>query len=148
MGTFTLRPKDAVARFPAALATSLAAVVPGVAAVAPIAEQKLGATAGERRFEATALGTTPAYAGAARLTLARGRFLADLDVPARARIAVLGAVAARRLFPLEDPLGKRFRMGPEWYTVVGVLEERVTASGRPPRWHGRWSSATPAPSPR
>jgi putative ABC transport system permease protein len=130
LDTFALRPKPGTPSLPAALGASLTSVVPGVVAVAPIAELKLSAEAGERRFDATALGTTPAYAAATRLALERGRFLADLDGPARARVAVLGAVAARRLFPLTEPLGQRFRMGPEWYTVVGVLHERASPRAR------------------
>jgi putative ABC transport system permease protein len=130
LDTFALRPKAGAGALPARLGDSLSTVVPGVVAVAPIAELALTAEAGERRFDATALGTTPEYAETTRLALARGRFLADLDGPARARVAVLGAVAAWRLFPLAEPLGQRFRMGPEWYTVVGVLHERASPRSR------------------
>jgi putative ABC transport system permease protein len=77
-----------------------------------------------------ALGTTPAYGEAARLELGAGRFLADLDVIDRKRVAVLGASVVRALFPLQSPLGESVRLGGDWYRVIGVLQERASPRGR------------------
>jgi putative ABC transport system permease protein len=77
------------------------------------------------------VGTTPAYRSAARLTLASGRFLTDLDVSDRKRVAVLGASVARAVFPLGEPRGERVRVGGDWYQVVGVLEGRSSTRSRP-----------------
>jgi putative ABC transport system permease protein len=76
------------------------------------------------------VGTTPGYRAAARLTLSAGRFLADLDVEDRKRVAVLGSSLASRLFPVGDPLGGRVQLGGDWYEVVGVLEGRASPRGR------------------
>jgi putative ABC transport system permease protein len=78
----------------------------------------------------TALGTTPGYAEAARLELATGRFLADLDVTDRKRVAVLGDSVVRALFPLRSPLGESLRLGGDWYRVVGTLQERAAPRAR------------------
>jgi len=112
-------------------AESAGRVVPGVVAVAPIRELALAVDAGGRTTDASAVGTTPPYLAASRLVLARGRFLTDLDVEDRKRVAVLGASVARAVFPLGDPLGERIHMGGDWYQVVGVLEGRASARGRP-----------------
>jgi putative ABC transport system permease protein len=109
---------------------SLRAVVPHVVAVAPLREARLAADVTGRHADIVAVGTTPDYAGAARLRLDRGRFLSDLDVREAKRVAVLGASAARELFPLQDPLGEQFRLGGDFYQVVGVLEGRVAPKGR------------------
>jgi putative ABC transport system permease protein len=77
-----------------------------------------------------ALGTTPGYAEAARLELGAGRFLADLDIADRKRVAVLGASVARALFPLQSPLGESVRLGGDWYRVVGTLQERAAPRAR------------------
>ncbi len=109
---------------------SLRAVVPQVLAAAPVREALLQAEVTGRRAEVVAVGTTPDYAVAARLTLARGRFLSALDVRQANRVAVLGARAARELFPLEDPSGERFNLGGDFFQVVGVLESRAAPRGR------------------
>ena len=87
---------------------SLRAVVPNVVAAAAVREAPLQAEVTGRHTQVTAVGTTPDYAVAARLRLSRGRFLSDLDVSEAKRVAVLGAAAARELFPLQDPRGERF----------------------------------------
>jgi putative ABC transport system permease protein len=130
--TVTVRPRPPGAgektppALPAAVAASLARVVPGVRAVAPLRVAELPAEVGGRRADVIAIGTTPAYREATRLELAAGRFLADVDVVDRKRVAVLGASAARSLFPLGSPLGETVRLGGDWYQVVGVLEGRAS----------------------
>jgi putative ABC transport system permease protein len=106
-------------------AEAAAAVVPSVLAVAPVREASLSAEMGGRHASATVVGTTAAYQSAARLSLAAGRFLADLDLRERKRVAVLGAGIARQLTLVGDPLGEPVRLGGDWYTVVGLLEDRA-----------------------
>ncbi len=112
-------------------AESAGHVVPGVVAVAPIREAALGVEGAGRETEVTVVGTTPAYSTAARLALASGRFLTDLDITDRKRVAVLGSSVARAVFPLGEPRGERVRVGGDWYQVVGVLESRSSARSRP-----------------
>jgi len=112
-------------------AESIHAVVPGVAAVAPVREATVPVAGGGRSFEADAVGTTPDYRDAARLSLESGRFLAPLDLEDRKRVAVLGATVARALFPFGDVRGERVSIGGDWFEVIGVLEERAAAKGRP-----------------
>ncbi len=112
-------------------AESVAEVVPGVIAVAPLRETALPVEAGARHTEAAIVGTTPAYQAAARLPVASGRFLSVLDVQDGKRVAVLGASVARSVLPLGDPRGERVLVGGDWYQVVGVLEGRAAPRGRP-----------------
>jgi putative ABC transport system permease protein len=112
-------------------AESIRAVVPDVMAVAPVREASLPVTGGGRSLEATAVGTTPDYRDAARLSLEKGRFLAPLDLQDRKRVVVLGATVARALFPFGDARGERVSIGGDWFQVVGVLEERASARGKP-----------------
>ena len=111
-------------------ADSVGRVVPGVHAVAPLRVAELRAEAGSRELAVTVVGVTPSYREATRLDLARGRFLAALDVSDRKRVAVLGASVAARLFPLGSPLGESVRLGGDWFRVVGVLEGRASPRGR------------------
>jgi putative ABC transport system permease protein len=111
-------------------ADSVGRVVPDLRAVAPVRVATLGASAGSRQVDAIVVGTTPAYRDASRIAIGRGRFLSDLDVSDRKRVAVLGAGVASALFPFGDATGP-VRVGEEWFHVVGVLEGRAVARGRP-----------------
>jgi putative ABC transport system permease protein len=111
-------------------ADSVARVVPDLRAVAPVRVTVLAAGAGSQQVDATVVGTTPAYRDAARIALGSGRFVSDLDVSDRKRVAVLGAGVAGALFPFGGARGT-VRIGDDWFHVVGVLEERAVARGRP-----------------
>jgi putative ABC transport system permease protein len=138
--TVTIRPRGEgtdVASLPASAADSARRVVPGVRTVAPVRVAELDAEAGGRTAGVIAVGTTPSYRDAARLQLAAGRFLADLDLVDRKRVAVLGASVARALFPLGSPLDAQVRVGGDWFRVVGVLEGRASPRGRGTAIHAR-----------
>jgi putative ABC transport system permease protein len=107
-----------------------AAVVPHLVALAPLREAEADAELQGRRLGVGLVGTTPRYAHAARLPLARGRFLSDLDLSDRKRSAVLGAGVARQLAPLGEALGAQLRVAGQWFRVVGVLEERAAPRAR------------------
>jgi putative ABC transport system permease protein len=58
--------------------------------------------------------------------LLRGRSFSDADGPNAAPVAIVNEVMARRAWPMGDPVGKRFKLGPPdsnrpWYTVIGVV---------------------------
>jgi putative ABC transport system permease protein len=112
-------------------AASIRAVAGAVVAVAPVREAVLPLAGGGRSMDADAVGTTPEYREAAELPLQEGRFLAPLDLEDRKRVAVLGATVARALFPFGTARGERVTIGGDYYQVVGVLEERAAAKGRP-----------------
>jgi putative ABC transport system permease protein len=112
-------------------AEAVRSVTPGLVAVAPVREAQLDVEGGGRSVAAGVVGTTPAYARAARLAVAEGRFLADVDVVDAKRVAVLGAFVARALFPLGDARGQRIAVGGDMYDVVGVAAARGAARGRP-----------------
>jgi predicted permease len=69
---------------------------------------------------------TPGYLEALGVRLRAGRWIASDDDRAGATVAgLVNRTAAERLWPGEDPLGKRF-MGPggvPWLHVVGVIED-------------------------
>ncbi|HYU40566.1 MAG TPA: ABC transporter permease [Vicinamibacteria bacterium] len=111
-------------------AEAVQAVVPNLVATAPVREASLSAEAGGRTTDAAVVGTTAAYRDAARLRLSAGRFLTDLDVEDRKRVAVLGASIANTLFPFEAPVGQRLALGGDWYDVVGVVEGRAVSRAR------------------
>lgn len=60
----------------------------------------------------------------------KGRFLTESDIVHSTRTAVLGYDLAETLFPHESPLEKEIRIGPEKFTVVGVLQKRGSMFGQ------------------
>ena len=60
----------------------------------------------------------------------RGRFITGAEVERSARVCVLGSELADALFPMTNPLGKEIRVGPEAFTVVGVLAKRGQMFGQ------------------
>jgi predicted permease len=58
--------------------------------------------------------------------LLRGRVFSIGDRPEAPRVAIINDALARRSWPEQDPVGRRFKLGPQgsdgpWYTVVGVV---------------------------
>ena len=66
----------------------------------------------------------PRYFGTVGMPVGRGRGILDTDTSGSERVAVINRSAARALWPGQDPIGKRFRMGNamEW-TVVGLVDD-------------------------
>jgi putative ABC transport system permease protein len=72
----------------------------------------------------------PDYFSAAGIPLIKGRAFAATDGPGSAKVAIINQTLADRLFPGEDPVGKRIAwtgevlkfspISPEWRTIVGV----------------------------
>jgi putative ABC transport system permease protein len=74
---------------------------------------------------------TPGYFRAMRIQIRNGRPFNGQDTPGSTRVALVGETAARRLWPGQDPVGKRMSLptfrpdGPPraWRTVVGVVSD-------------------------
>ena len=72
------------------------------------------------------VGCTPEYKDVTRLEIDRGRFLTPVDIQQRHNFCVLAARLAERLFPYEDPLGRRifFPESKDYFEVIGVCKHR------------------------
>jgi predicted permease len=75
---------------------------------------------------------TPGYFRAMGIPLKRGRLFTEHDTASTDRVAIVGESAAARLWPGQDPIGRRFNTstfsrGKEprqaWRTVVGVVSD-------------------------
>ncbi|HEY7181210.1 MAG TPA: ABC transporter permease [Blastocatellia bacterium] len=108
------------------------AAIPGVTSVGatshlPLLGYNLGAmlsVEGRPPLDAPISSVNPDYFRTMGISLRAGRLLNDSDTQDAPSVAVLSETLARRLFPDQDPLGKRFRLpgsGAELTTVVGVV---------------------------
>jgi putative ABC transport system permease protein len=101
--------------------------VPGIDNVVPLRDTEQPVTHGDTRLNANSIGTTPKIFDVVNLHLARGRTFNDVDYDRAAPVCVLGAYAAKTLFPYQDPIGQQVTIGSGMSTkvicdVVGVLE--------------------------
>ena len=74
---------------------------------------------------------TPGYFETLRIPLRAGRFFNEQDTADAPRVAIVSQATARRLWPGQDPIGRRLFMsnftpgkpGKSWRTVVGVVSD-------------------------
>ncbi|HEY6401542.1 MAG TPA: ABC transporter permease, partial [Blastocatellia bacterium] len=71
-------------------------------------------------------GVNADYFKAMRIRLLRGRLLAERDTRDSPHVAVINETMAKKIFPDEDPIGKRITFdggenNPDWYEIVGVV---------------------------
>ena len=92
-----------------------------VEAIVPVKEVGGQVLRADRRQTSQAYGTTPGLKQLANLTVARGRYLTEVDVEDRSTVAVIGSEVAKELFPFDDPLGNFLRIDDKSFEVVGVL---------------------------
>jgi putative ABC transport system permease protein len=65
---------------------------------------------------------TPDYFRALNIPILRGRNFGEDDRRSKEPLMIISRLMAARLFPGEDPIGRRIRCGSAWCTVVGVAE--------------------------
>jgi putative ABC transport system permease protein len=95
----------------------------------PVVQGNGEVTVGARSRRVTLYGVGHHFSEAFRMRVAAGTFLPDDDPRAARAFVVLGAKVARELFPAENPLGARIRVGGERYRVVGVMESKGQVLG-------------------
>jgi putative ABC transport system permease protein len=76
------------------------------------------------------LGTTDEYLKVSSVTVAEGRFMSPDEAQGGRPVCIVGMQVATNLFVHESPLGKRVRIGPYAFEVIGVLEKQGSFLGR------------------
>jgi len=105
------------------------ATVGPIQTIVPLKQVGSQVVNGVRTAPAEVFGTTPQLIDVTALRVARGRYLSDLDAGRMDNVAVIGDAVARRLFPLEDPVGAQMRIDEHTFTVIGVLRPVGLAGG-------------------
>ncbi|MFT5286319.1 MAG: putative ABC transport system permease protein [Planctomycetota bacterium] len=98
---------------------------PAVKRAVPLRELPEEVRYGTVAMRPAVISTIPAYREATGRVVGIGRFLSETDERNIANVCVLGYEVARALFPFESPLGKRVKIGADYFEVVGTLLSRV-----------------------
>jgi putative ABC transport system permease protein len=107
---------------------AIAALASSVAAIAPEYDTNAQVVYGNKNTRTTILGVTPQYTTVRKWEIASGRFINELDVNSKTKVAVLGATVVEDLFGTGavDPLGKYIKINRENYLVVGTMASKGT----------------------
>jgi putative ABC transport system permease protein len=112
-------------------AQAIASHVAGVQVAAPTVSGDAHLVRGNLNWSTLIGGIVPDYLIARDWSIARGRVFTLDEVDHAAKVALLGATTAQKLFEDEDPLDQLVRIGAVPFTVTGVLAEKgQNTSGR------------------
>ncbi|WP_144300292.1 ABC transporter permease [Elioraea rosea] len=98
--------------------------IPGVERVAVSLRANQQVVAGPRNWNAVVQGATPEWLEIRRWGHTDGRLFTEAEHAAGAKVVLLGASVAQRLFPNEDPIGKPVRIRQTPFEVIGVMERK------------------------
>ena len=111
-------------------ARAIREIVPLASIVSPQREIKSKVQVGGTSVQTMVVGTDPSYLEVLNARLARGAFISAEDVRDANRVCVLGSDAKRSLFYFADPIGAKVKIQHQWFTVIGVLEDKGAAGGK------------------
>jgi putative ABC transport system permease protein len=109
-------------------AAAIGREIPGVVVTAPSVFKRVQVVRGNANWSTTVQGITNDYLVAREWPLASGRPFSSTEQTGGAKVALLGATVAERLFRGEEPTGKLIRLGGAPYAVIGVLEAKGQSS--------------------
>lgn len=106
--------------------SKLVSTIPTIRSAIPIREIRRQFQYESRTVDGRMVGCTPEYAEVTRLVIDRGHFITEAENFNTVNVCVVAASLAEKLFPYEDPIGKRVYVpeNTDFYTVVGVLKKR------------------------
>ena len=106
-------------------AQAILAIVPSVQLVAAQAELEVEARHADKSTKAMVVGVSPAFPRLLNLRPWSGSFFSTLHHEDEQRVCVLGADAARSLYPVEDPLGAKVKLHDQWFEVIGTMASKA-----------------------
>ena len=109
-------------------ALSIAAVIPDVGATSSEVVVNTVITREGRHRSGKIVGVDSTYFRLMNLRLDQGAPFVTTHFDAASAVAVIGQGVKSRFFTTEDPVGRPIKVGRQWLTVVGVLEDRKVSS--------------------
>jgi putative ABC transport system permease protein len=109
-------------------AQAIKATIPAVAATSSEVVVNSVITREGRHRSGKIVGVDPSYFEVMNLRLAEGGRFAPSHFANAAPVAVIGQGVKSRFFTTQDPIGHTVKLGTQWLTIVGVLEDRKVSS--------------------
>lgn len=102
----------------------------GVKALSPVVSGRVNVKKDRTTSQVTLTGTNAAYSSVRDAKVSRGRFINDLDLEYRQKIAVLGSETATTFFGADNPIGQYIQVDGTSFKVVGVLASKGSSLGQ------------------
>ncbi len=102
--------------------------LPNVATVSPVVRKSYLLVYKSKNWTTSVTGVNAEFQEVNNWETKSGRFLSELQIERRERVAVIGATVAEELFGTDDPLGKQIRINNDAFTVIGVLGSKGSGS--------------------
>ncbi|MGN7762438.1 ABC transporter permease [Paenibacillus sp. 22594] len=100
--------------------------LPGVDLVSPSISSNITAKYRTKNKSVPLEGITPSYEMVKDFHVQSGRFLLDIDIQYRQKVALIGAGTAKKLYGTENPVGKEIQLNGNTFTIVGLLQAKGT----------------------
>ncbi|MFC5531969.1 ABC transporter permease [Cohnella yongneupensis] len=98
--------------------------VDGIKYIAPASTQNASVKEGTKSVSVNVVGTNADYLNVRDYSVSSGRFLSQIDLDVRQKVAILGATTATDLFGFSNPVGEYVLINGTRYKVVGLLAEK------------------------
>ncbi|WP_423800559.1 ABC transporter permease [Neobacillus sp. SAB-20_R2A] len=102
----------------------------GVKAISPVVSGRVNVKKDKTASQVSVTGTNAAYSDVRDTKVKQGRFITDLDIEYRQKIAVIGSEAASTFFGAENPVGQYIQIEGTSFKVVGVLASKGSSMGQ------------------
>jgi len=109
-------------------AQSIATVIPDVASTSSEVVVNSVITREGRHRSGKIVGVDSTYFRVVNLHLDQGALFGKSHFDAASAVAIIGQGVKSRFFTTEDPVGRTIKVGSQWLTVVGVLEDRKVSA--------------------
>lgn len=108
-------------------AYSFKQVIPGIEKVSPEVVFQITAVGQGTSRQARLCGVTNEYFEVFNLNLEEGSYFSEFHLNNSSTVCILGPSIKSRFFKSENPIGRHIKCGDIWFTVIGMLENRVVS---------------------
>ncbi len=109
--------------------SQIQSTIPGVEVTVPSRDVKDFIWRLSLSVDGTAQGTVPWFPEMKNRDVIKGRFFTQVEMERRSNVCILTESLARKLFPLDEPIGSAVRMQRSYFRVIGVIEDKPTSAG-------------------
>jgi putative ABC transport system permease protein len=103
---------------------SIKKIVPGVGLTAPEIIIEVNAMREGLKRDVNLVGVNSDYFSINNFTIETGSFFSERNYLTSENVCIIGSSINKRLFPMDNPLGKTIKCGQQWLTVIGVITEK------------------------
>lgn len=110
-------------------AEAIASQIRDVKAVAPTLNSSELVSFRNKNVSASIVGTNPDFLSVRSFSVAKGRFISELDLKKNEQVAALGSEIAQQLFGDRNPIGEQIRIKNTSLRVIGVMAPKGSTFG-------------------